>query len=254
MSLNLRLTNTIDGVINTFITQVSTTYNIKESELRNLWDGKKTCKPKSPPTSSLKKEINVDSDKLLKCNKAELIALCKAKGYKCSGNKIELISRLMGKDESPTPKKASKSKKASEKKVPTVIKKLTAQIPDVIIRRNKFNNFEHPETGLVFDNDKNKKAIGTQNNDGSINELTEDDIDRCNAFKFKCDMPDNLDKKTSLEDVEVDELEEDDELDELGEDDEEEDGQVEEVGEDEDLEVEEVEELDDDGEDSEIEY
>ena len=79
-----------------------------------------------------------------------------------------------------------------------------------MIRRNKFNNYEHPETSLIFDNET-KLVIGKQKDDGTIDQLTEDDIDQCNAFKFKFKIPSDLDQKLNLGDVKVDELSDDDE-------------------------------------------
>ena len=88
------------------------------------------------------------------------------------------MARLVGKEE-----KKEKKKGTDPAKTP-VIKKLTANIPNILIRRNKFNNYEHPESGLVFDNQE-KIVIGKQNDDGNIDDLTEEDIDKCNAFKFR---------------------------------------------------------------------
>ena len=44
--------------------------------------------------------------------------------------------------------------------------------------KNKFGNFEHVPTGFVFDN-KTDEAIGKQNNDGTIQPLTLNDIELC---------------------------------------------------------------------------
>ena len=53
MSLSLTLTETIDKVIETFITKVSEQYNLEKKELRYLWDGKevKTTKTEKSPVS-----------------------------------------------------------------------------------------------------------------------------------------------------------------------------------------------------------
>ena len=99
--------------------------------------------------------------------------------------------------------------KNSQKEETPVVKKLSSAIPIVSIRRNRYGNHEHSETTLVFDT-KTKKAIGKQNSDGTIEELTEEDIDICNQWKFIYDIPVNLDKKTNLTDVKIDELEDDD--------------------------------------------
>jgi len=216
MSLSQTLTKTIDEVIQTFITRVSNKYNLDNDDLKSLWEGDVVKSKKvvtTPVDDSPPGEI--DHEVLLKCNKAELVALCKAHGHKCSGSKSILMNRLLGKEEASTPKSKPKSKKtkaaqqAAVKATP-VAKKLTAKIPNILIRRNQYNNYEHPETGLIFDNDS-KIVIGKQNDDGSVDPLTEEDIDQCNAFKFKFKIPIDLDSKSTLVDVKVDELSEEDE-------------------------------------------
>lgn len=227
MSLSQTLTKTIDEVIQTFITRVSDKYNLDNDDLKSLWEGDvvKSKKPKKVVTTPVDDSPpgEIDHEVLLKCNKAELVALCKAHGHKCSGTKSILMNRLLGKGEASTPeskpksKSKSKSSKSSKSKAAVkatpVAKKLTAKIPNILIRRNQYNNYEHPETGLIFDNDS-KIVIGKQNDDGSVDPLTEEDIDQCNAFKFKFKIPIDLDSKSTLVDVKVDELSEEDEEDE----------------------------------------
>ena len=216
MSLTNSLTESIDKVIDTFVERVSKQYNLDKEELQCLWRGK------TPNTNtnnvSVQKDITnsnnmeVNQDNLLKYNKQELIALCKSQGKKCSGTKVILINRLLGK-ENEEQKESPVSKKSSSKKQPEktpVVKSLSANIPNILIRRNQFNNYEHPETGLVF-NSKEKIVIGKQNDNGAIDDLTEEDIDQCNAFKFKYKIPINLDHKSTLENVKVDELSEEEE-------------------------------------------
>ena len=239
MSLSQTLTKTIDEVIQTFITRVSNKYNLDNDDLKSLWEGDvvKSKKPKKVVTTPVDDSPpgEIDHEVLLKCNKAELVALCKAHGHKCSGTKSILMNRLLGKEEASTPKSKPKSKSKSKKtkaaqqaavKATPVAKKLTAKIPNILIRRNQYNNYEHPETGLIFDNDS-KIVIGKQNDDGSIDPLTEEDIDQCNAFKFKFKIPIDLDSKSTLVDVKVDELSEEDE-DELDVDEDEEELELEE--------------------------
>jgi hypothetical protein len=216
MSLSLTLTE----IIKTFINKVSDKYDIDKTELEGLWEGEElkssnqVSKPKKI-VKELKESTKIDQDLnpdvLLKCNKAELIALCKTHGKKCSGTKSILVNRLLGKDETDESVKIKTkiTKQEVVKDVP-VIKKLTANIPNILIRRNKFNNYEHPETSLIFDNET-KLVIGKQKDDGTIDQLTEDDIDQCNAFKFKFKIPRDLDQKLNLGDVKVDELSEDEE-------------------------------------------
>lgn len=257
MSLSISLTESIDKVIKTFVEKVSKQYNLDKDELQCLWEGKtQNTTIKKDITNSNKMEVNQDN--LLKYNKQELIALCKSHGKKCSGTKVMLINRLLGKEnEDEDEKKSPISKKSTSKKQPEktpVVKKLSANIPNILIRRNQFNNYEHPESGLVF-NSKEKIVIGKQNDNGSIDDLTEEDIDTCNAFKFKYNIPVNLDHKSTLENVKVDELSEEEEEEtelipedseeiELEEEDEEELNEEELIGDEDDYEEEEEEEYD----------
>lgn len=61
----------------------------------------------------------------------------------------------------------------------------------ILIRRNKFNNYEETQTGLVF-HKVTKKVIGKQNSDGTIStDLSEEDIKNVNKYKFQIDCKDN---------------------------------------------------------------
>ena len=235
MSLNGVLQEAIDKVIQNFILKVSTTYNLDNNELNAIWTGGNSKSNIKKETTKEVEPINPDS--LLKCNKAELSALCKQHGYKCSGTKTDLISRLLGKDEEK--KTDDKKSKSPPKESTPVEKKLVANIPNILIKRNKYNNYEHPETGLVFNNET-KIVIGKQNKNGSVDHLTEEDIDQCNAFKFKFQIPSNLDRKSKLVDVKVEELDEEEEEDEELEVVEEEELNEEELGEEVELEDDEL--------------
>lgn len=226
MSLSQSVTKAVDEVIHIFMQQIANKYDLDPSELLAEWEGgspekevgKKVVKKASPKKSSVtdipSASDDIDQDALLKQKKPELQALCRQRGVKCTGTKAELIGYLLGKESSATPKKAvAVAKKASAKKTKAkvaetpVAKKLTAKVPTVAIRRNQFNNHEHPESSLIFDK-KSKKVIGKQNDDGTIEDLTSEDIDLCHQYKFEYTLPDNLDKKARLEDVQVDELDE----------------------------------------------
>ena len=243
MSLSVTISDAIDKVIETFISKVSDKYKIDSGELKLMWNGNEQKQTKTIHSNKnnedTKKVSEIDPNTLLNHNKAELIALCKTHGHKCSGTKSILINRLLGKEQS-TADSSQKKSIVSLKKVENtpVAKKLIANIPNILIRRNQFNNYEHPETGLIFDN-STKIVIGKQNADGSIDDLIEEDIHQCNAFKFKFKLPHNLDHKSSLDDIKIDDLEddEDDEYDNSGneeEDDDEEELELE-LNEEEDL-------------------
>jgi hypothetical protein len=224
MSLTISLTKAVDEVILTYINRLSNKYNISVDDLLTEWGGKllvttpkiENSSVSEPPSNVTGTHDELDPAYLIKCKNKELSAFCKQRGLKCSGTKAQLLSRLSGKVEvveskQSTKKKSLKTKSDKVSDTP-VAKLLTASVPTVAIRRNQFGNHEHPETSLVFDK-KTKRAIGTQNDKGGINDLTTEDIDICNQYKFPFDLPDNLDKNTTLEDVEVEELGEVEEVD-----------------------------------------
>jgi len=232
MSLSQSVTKAVNEIVYSFIQQISEKYNLDGAELLKEWDSEMVMQKPARKTATKSSTSSVvdlpsatdelNSDDLLKYKKPELQALCRQRGVKCSGTKTELISYLLGKpasgedgeeNEKPVKTSRSKAKKSDDKSlfvssnVPVAkqIKK-----PSLALRANQFGNFEHPETSLVF-NKVNSKVIGRQNPNGTIEELTNEDINTCKRYKFDFVLPTNLDQKTKLEDERVEELEEDDE-------------------------------------------
>ena len=231
MSLQQTVNNVINDHLQKFFERVTAKHsNITKKELEELWNSSEVSLKSSssdvhddcpkflaPPT-------DITHEYLLKCLKPELAGLCKKYNVKATGTKNELLASLREKlfsnktetEEITTVTKPTSSVKKTIE--PPVIKKLSATIPTVAISRNKFGNHEHSETSFIFDK-KSKKVIGKQNSDGSIDELTEGDINLCNKHKFEYVLPNNLDKNTKnnatideLDDEEI--VESDDELDE----------------------------------------
>ena len=67
----------------------------------------------------------------------------------------------------------------------------------------------HEQSKLVFDKDS-KHVIGKQCDSGKVLNLTSEDIENCNKFRFEYILPDNLDvNSTSLKNVKVAELDDD---------------------------------------------
>jgi len=205
-----------DNIVRSYITVVSKKYKISETDLIDLWTGK-----------SQNSKSNEPDPLLMKMTKKELEQLCKTRNLKVTGTKTELIERL---SENSTSVKQDLTQ-------PSITKKLIEKIPNIEIKKNKFGNYEHLETSLVFDNNA-QKIYGKQNSDGSILELTPEDIDLCNKYKFSYILPSNLDKKLNIDDVKVDELDGEEELEE-DEFEEEEDEEEDEEDEEEEIEVEE---------------
>lgn len=246
MSLTQIVTKAVDEVIHKFIQQLAIKYDLNFNELLSEWEGNsptmvtnKISHPDNPSVTDIPRTDNeYVPNELLQYKKNELQALCRQHGLKSTGNKTQLIEYLLGKDSASVINKSSVKKKDEEVKnknvISPVIKTLTSKIPTVAIRRNQFGNHEHPETSFVF-NKKTKNVIGKQNDDGTIDDLTSEDIEICKKMKFQYTIPENLDKKINLDDVHVDELDEDEVLEEEEEEMEEEEEEEEELIEDEDF-------------------
>jgi hypothetical protein len=113
------------------------------------------------------------------------------------------------------PKKEEKKPVSKGKKEEVILTKqeLKEQIEkrtqEVEVRRNKFGNWEHYGSHIVLDRNT-RKAIGKQQDDGTIAPLTKEDIEICKTVGFKYVIPDNM---SSEENVETVEDEEDEDLD-----------------------------------------
>ena len=124
--------------------------------------------------------------------KIDLKALCKEKGMKVSGRKDELIQRLLKGEKKLPSRKKSSPKKKKQTSVEKLIKK---DIPTIQIRRNNFNNYEHAESGLVFDKDEQivfGKQSTNDKGESEILELTKEDIEICNKHKWQYRLSENL--------------------------------------------------------------
>lgn len=222
MSLNQKL----DSLIKEFCKNLSLTYDLPEEELYGVWKGEKVKKsPSSAPSSKIseKSEVKEDPDneitkeKIMVATKDMLAAMCKKKGLKMSGKKEELVSRLLDSLSSSSSSSSSsittsKPSSSSKKDDSPVVKAAKASIGELAIRRNKHGNFEHMQTGLVFNTDK--QVYGKQLDSGEVSALTSEDIETCKKYKFLFKLPENLNVNKSLDDVKVDEIEEEEELDE----------------------------------------
>ena len=235
-SLSDSIFKAVDDIINVFITKVSDKYKIDENELFDMWKNGTSTNSIiiSPVVKDVKAKVsNADSGKknvLSKLSKSELVTMCKSKGLKVSGTKEGIIERILENEtvNISTPTKTSPKKAGGS---PQIVKKLAEKIPVITITKNNFGNFEHDETGFVFDN-KTQKVYGKQNKNGTISSLQHSDIDLCNKFKFDFVIPNNLNSKSGDAELELDDddmLDVDDELDEDEEELEEEVEELEEV-------------------------
>lgn len=189
MSLSQNILNNVDTIVRSYISNISKKYNINESELVNLWYG---------GVAATEIQSNGESNELSKLTKNEIIEMCKTKNIKVSGTKNELISRLL-----------ESNKKTTTPPQISITKKLIEKIPKIEIKKNAHGNYEHLETTFVINN-KTQKVFGKQNKDGTISNLTTEDINLCNKYKFSYELPTNLEKKINILDVKVDDLDDDD--------------------------------------------
>lgn len=177
MSFSDLLNKAVKSVFVSYAETLSKKYNIPKDELVSLFEG---TSDKSPVPD--KPSIVQESSELSKLSKNELVAHCKIRGLKTTGTKQDLLGRLTSETKQP-PKKESTSQKAVE----TIQKTISA----IQIKKNSFGNFEHGETGFVFDR-ATQKVIGKQNKNGHIDNITDSDIEICNKYKFKFEIPEDL--------------------------------------------------------------
>lgn len=195
MSTKSMISDAVSKAVTDYIEEISKTFDLDKKQLVDMW---------SANTSKLVEPIaTVQCDmNLAKCTASVLKEMCKEKGVRCTGTKAELICYLSNIPVPEKPKRVKKPKspsdvkitKAVEAKKDTIIKKIVQNIPTISIHKNQYGNFEHAETSFVFN--KQKKVIGKQNGK-IVEDLSSEDINLCNKFKFSYILPDNLDKKTS---------------------------------------------------------
>ena len=174
------------------------------------------CNKRGLPLTELQEEWKAFNDlytTLNKMKKPELVAKCKEEGYNSVGAKPELIKSIVFKTQPVAkPAKVAKKKETVPPLDKNVLAKMTSNLSNVVIRRNQQGNYEHPDTGFVF-NSKTREVIGKQVKDEVV-DLTKDDINECNRLNFKYVVPFNLGvvetKETEVDEMDEAELVEDD--------------------------------------------
>jgi hypothetical protein len=227
MSFGSNLNDSIQSVVQKYLTRISNEYKIPLDELSKLWkneEPKREAKvtfnmsenksishePKAKPKTKAKPKVDEVSTRedghtltsLKKILKKGLIEMCKKEKLRHTGGKEELLCRLLG---TVYVKKEKVNKNESREERRDVISKLIKSKKNTAIRKNAHNNYEHIATGLVFDR-VSKEVYARQGDDGTLIGLTEDDIDECNRYKFQFRLPDNLDT-VNLEDIKIEGME-----------------------------------------------
>ena len=153
-----------------FLNEINNRFNIDIDELKRIWE---LC--------NIKRVSDIEYKKM---KKPELVKLCNEAGVNSKGKKSDLIARLL-------------SCKNKTTVIDIAIKNSERSI--IKIRKNSFNNYTHESSSLVFDPNESI-VIGKQADDGTVLELTLDDINTCNKLKFEYNLPDDL--NTSVDDLE----------------------------------------------------
>lgn len=199
------------------------TGSVRSSPVKRSLKKKPTVQKEEEKEEKKPSSVEVTVESVVKMTKPELAGVCKGRGLKVSGARQELIDRILEDlkkgssgpvDDAPAKKQTTLTKSALLKKEAntSVLKKITATVPTLQIKRNKFGNYEHAETGLIF-NKEDKTVVGKQGENGDLLELDDEDIENCKRFKFTYTIPENLDsRKTGLDDVKVEEVEVEEEL------------------------------------------
>jgi len=208
-NLNDHINEIVNKTVDLYLDQISNLYNIPKEKLLSVWNDEKPAQKKSVSPEILAAHLATQT-------KLSLIDMCKARGLRTTGAKVDLIERVIEFDTGKKPTPASTSPVSPKPKINSpkfktpdiaktqVVKKLIKpHVPVIEFRRNKFNKYEHSETGLVLDQ-ASQKIIGRQNHEtGELKTLTPDDIDKCKMYKFSYIIPDNLD--TNIDDDEEEE-------------------------------------------------
>lgn len=185
-ALDLAIKNFIKEIVKESTKAISKKFNVSLEEAADVWkniyiegvDTKniKTQIIKSSPKKSPKKEENEEES--------------------CSNEKGCIHKLLRGKNvgDSCGQKISSKSQTgmycvkhlANENKPPKEEKEVAKPSePKYKIVKNKFGNYTHTLTGLVFKSATEKVIYGKQDDEGVIHDLTEEDIETCKKYKFK---------------------------------------------------------------------
>ena len=178
----------LDDIVGKFIEDVSNKFSVSKSELESLWKTKEKEKV-------IKKEEKKNVCEYNSLKKDALVKMCNERNLDVRGTKKDIIKRLIGNDN----------------KEETIINKLEVSLNSVVIKKDGFGNYIHSPTSFVFNKDT-KCVIGKDVGEGNIIQLDKNDINICNRYKFKYNIPDDLNdgNDEEVEDI-IDESDSDEE-------------------------------------------
>lgn len=191
------VTPIIQKYLDKFIKEVSLRHGIPKKEINNLLLSNPSKKVKEIPPLN----------ELCSLSRPELVALCKQSNILATGSKEVLICRLAKINSDKYKVEIKKVLPRFQKKsdVLSVVKKY---VPIINVSRNQWGNYEHIDTSLVFNQEH--VVYAKQLTDGTLINLTPDDIELCKQYKFEWLLPENLNwNKKSLDDVNIEELDND---------------------------------------------
>lgn len=207
----------MDNIYNTPMS----TFELEDLPIATL---KKLCKNHNLKVSGTRQELinrllnqqphESTTNSYTKLRIPELKSICKERQLKVTGKKGDLIQRLMEYDEAngtscpehvervlkkekdsngteSKPKKSKEKKMVKNKSIPSILKLIEEQKEHIHIRRNAFGNYEHADTGFVFDV-ITKKVRGKQCHNGVELPLDINDIELCKTYGFDYIVPSRL--------------------------------------------------------------
>jgi hypothetical protein len=233
MSFRDQFNSVVEKCIFDFIQKVSSEHSIPVESLISIWtNSTEPISSLSTPTSTLlalepkkttatKKKASANGPRC----EAEITKRDKSKeicnGPVCSESKSGKYCSRHVKQENEKPAKqttlkATPAVNKSSDLLPSSKEELKEKIEErkttIQVRRNAFGNYEHYGSGIVLDKDT-KEAYGKQRKDGSIEQLTKEDIELCISLGFAYRKPDNIKSSEIKKKVVVEEDEDDDEED-----------------------------------------
>ena len=187
-----QLEGSVDNLIRNFISDVSSKFNISKDDLNNMWNKKDNKDTKIINKEDIGK-VDDDMEKYKNMKKNDLVKICNELKISKSGKKEELINRII--------------KKQNRKD--NIIDKLNLSLNSIVIKKNEYNNYVHIPTSFVFNKDT-KCVIGKEVEEGQIVQLNKNDINICNKYKFKYNIPDDLNNDGNESEDDIDDILEDD--------------------------------------------
>ena len=132
--------------------------------------------------------MNYTESDLKNKKNSELAEICRAAKLPVSGTKAALIARILGRAPPVVRKKEQKTaSKAPQNKEPcAALATALKNRSKLIVTKNEQGNFEHKETGFIFDA-TTKKVVGKQADDGAVVNITITDLEVCKEFGFLVD-------------------------------------------------------------------